>query len=100
MRGATERTISISLQTLLFWIVNIIGSFTRPFQIRSDLGLIDQDILWDGILYMLLAYGVALLFGARYKRLPMMVIESTIAFAIAVLLGYWTGYDSPALFSF
>ena len=100
MLDVTKRTVAIAIQILLFWLANWIGSFRRPFQIRHEAPFLNDRILWDGILLMFAAYAMVLLCRAFYKRLPKGVIESTIALALAVLIGYWSGFDSPAPFGF
>ena len=101
MLGAIKRMISVVIQTFLFWIVNFIGFITEPFKIEHDVALMNARILWwDGILCILIAYGVVLLCGAYWKRLPMMAVESTIALVLAILLGYWSGFDSRGPFVF
>jgi len=85
-----KKAISILLQTILLLIVFAIGSFLHPFNLRQVLAAAPgpaRFFYWDGIVMMVMIYVVLLLIAVLRKRLAASAPLSTIALAIAAILG-------------
>jgi hypothetical protein len=89
----TKQIISISLQTPILWLGNVIGSFGRPFNSSSG-RYPETGIVWDGVLCMLGVYFVIVTTAALSKRLHAVWLSSTVALVLAAIFGYFGGYDS------
>ena len=87
-----KRALSIFAQFLLFLCVDATGSiFYHPFHIQTSLtGAAPEhrSFIWDGVVLMLLLYGAFLVVAAIRKRIGTSWPSSTLALALATLVGY------------
>jgi len=83
---------AVLLQSLLFLLVFAAGSFAyHPFHLETTLAAVDgrsRSFVWDGVLLMLLAYGVVLLVELVWKRLRSSGPWTSLALLLAALAGW------------
>ena len=83
--------ILVVLQCVLFLVTFLVGSlFLHPFQVRTTLVSDAAHVRlfqWDGVLLMVLLYGLVLVLEAVMKRLRTAALGSTIAVVVAGALG-------------
>jgi hypothetical protein len=86
-----KRAISVVLQTILLLAVFGVGSFLPVFNIlpmwKMGAGA-THDFVLDGLLLMIALYLVILAIAAARKRLRSSGALSTLAFVLALLLGF------------
>ena len=86
-----KRVISIVLQTILLLTVFGIGSFLPAFNIlpmwKMGAGA-THDFVLDGLVFMILLYLIILGIEAIRKRLNSSGVLTTIAFVLALILGF------------
>ena len=83
---------SVFLQFFLFLVTFALGSFVlHPFHVQTVLGSSDathvRSFVWDGLLLMLILYALVLVVEALMKRLRGSALWSTLAVALAGVLG-------------
>jgi hypothetical protein len=87
-----KKAIAVLVQFLLFLLVFAAGSFVvHPFHVQTALAPAEghtRVFLWDGVLLMLLAYLLILLIAAARKRLPRAVLGTSLALALAAVVGW------------
>jgi hypothetical protein len=86
-----KRLISVVLQTILFLAVFGIGSFLPAFNLlpmwKMGAGA-THDFVLDGLVFMILLYLIILGIEALQKRVRNSGALSTIAFVLALVLGF------------
>jgi phosphatidylglycerophosphatase A len=93
MLAIAKRIIAALLLAVMFAIVNAIGSIRRPFHITQGSDP-HSAIVWDGILCMLLVYGLVLLVAAFFNFFRATAVWISIALVFAGIVGFLNGYDS------
>ena len=87
-----KRVLATTAHFLLFLFLDAVGSlFYHPFHIQTSLSgtaSAPRSFVWDGIVLMLLVYGLVLLIAVFRKRLRAIAPGSTVAFVFAALAGY------------
>ena len=86
-----KRVISVVLQTILLLAVFGLGSFLPAFNLlpmwKIGAGA-THDFVLDGLVFMIVLYLIILAIEALQKRLRNSGVLSTIAFVLALILGF------------
>ncbi len=84
--------LSVLLQFVLFLVTYAVGSFfLHPFHVQTVLsssGTGTRIMFWDGLLLMLLLYGLVLLIEALMRQFRRSAMWSTVAVVLAGALGW------------
>jgi hypothetical protein len=84
-----KRFVVVLAQFLLFLLVFAAGSFLyHPFHIETALDGRTRSFVWDGVLLLLLTYGVVLLIELLRKRLRTAGPWTSLALVLAGLAGW------------
>jgi hypothetical protein len=87
-----KKAIAVVLQFLLFLLVFAVGSLLfHPFHVETTMASVEGQtrlFLWDGVLLMVLTYGLILLLEAARRRLRRSVGGSSLALILAGLAGW------------
>ena len=85
------KVLSVVLQFVLFLITYAVGSFfLHPFHVQTvlaDHGNGTRIMFWDGLLLMLLLYGLVLLIEALTRQFRRSAVWSTVAVVLAGVCG-------------
>ncbi len=87
-----KKFLSTILQFFLFLITFAIGSFLRPFHLSWDLAVassanVHRTFIPDGLLLMAVLFVLILIMEALMKRLRTFGPWTTLAFALAAIMG-------------
>lgn len=87
-----KKTLSVIAQFVLFLLLDTIGGiFYHPLQVETSLnasGGAPRSFVWDGLIFMFLAYLLILLIHALRKHLKRSAPWSTVALLLAAVAGY------------
>jgi hypothetical protein len=86
-----KRVLSIFLLFLLFLVVFLVGSLLPGANVLPTLSVsagAGRIFVYDGLLLMLVLYGLILLIGIARKRLNLMWSNPTIAVVLALIFGF------------
>ena len=90
-KSAMKKLFAVVGQFILFLIVDAVGLFYRPFQLRTRLTgspLEPRMYVWDGLILMLMVYMLLLLVAALRKRIGAWAPWGTLAVVLAAAAGY------------
>jgi ABC-type molybdate transport system permease subunit len=99
--------LSVGVQTGVLLLANAAGYYLRPFKITQSFSsssivtLADGryvhtqtfTFLWDGAIVMAAVYALMLMVEAVRGRMPAAAVESTVALALAGVIGLWDGLE-------
>ena len=84
-----KKIILLVLQTVLFFLACVVGSFLTPFHLQKvtlSTPAVTHIFVWDGFLLMFAVYCVVVLIELFTKRIRSAFPITTISLAIAIVL--------------